>query len=159
MEVSLACSDAEQMADFFERMLGATTVLRGSIGGEPYVRVVLCGVTFVFRQDPSWPGSPDDPRFRNHLGFKVDDLAAAVAELEQRGAQFVFKPDATPAWDRAAEADADEPFVRTTFVAPPLTLESLADGGYHHEVAILRGPDGLLIELNEVRLPAGVDWY
>ena len=48
--------------------------------------------------------------------------------------------------------------MQTTFVAPPLTLETLHEGGYRHDVAILEGPDRLWIELNEVHMPPGVDW-
>ena len=50
-------------------------------------------------------------------------------------------------------------WMQTTFVAPPLTLETLHEGGYRHDVAILEGPDRLWIELNEVHMPPGVDWF
>ena len=36
MEVFLACSDAEEMAMFFERMFDAKVIFKGRMAGEPF---------------------------------------------------------------------------------------------------------------------------
>ena len=59
-------------------MFDGQVIFKGRMAGEPFVRMVACGITFVFREDTDWPGDPVDPRFRNHLGLKVDDLGRAI---------------------------------------------------------------------------------
>ena len=46
----------------------------------------------------------------------------------------------------------------TRFVGP-LTLETLSESGYRNDVVILEGPDHLYVELNEVEMPEGLDWF
>ena len=159
MEVSLACSDAEAMAAFFVQMFDGQVIFKGSMAGEPFVRMVACGITFVFREDTDWPGDPVDPRFRNHLGLKVDDLGRAIDDLEGRGARFALKPEGVAVLQQKDDEGGAGKWMQTTFVAPPLTLETLHEQGYRHDVAILEGPDRLWIELNEVHMPPGIDWF
>ncbi len=158
MEVSLACSNCEKMEEFFSRLFDAKTIFRGRMAGEPFVRMVGCGVTFVFRQETGRPETPPDRHFRNHLGLKVDDLDAAIAELKSRGANFVVEP-AMVAKMQQQKGSSGDPYLVTTYVAEPLSLETIADSGYRHDIAILEGPDRLYIELNEVHMPEGVDWF
>lgn len=158
MEVSLACSDCDEMTRFFERMFDARVIFRGRMMGEPFVRIVACGITFIFRQQTNWAARADDPAFRNHLGLKVADLAGAIAELRARGATFVLDPAMVGRLQKG-RTEGGVPMLETTYVAPPLALERLAESGYRHDVAILEGPDRLYVELNEVHMPTGVDWF
>jgi catechol 2,3-dioxygenase-like lactoylglutathione lyase family enzyme len=158
MEVSLGCSDAEEMAAFFERMFDGKVIFRGRMAGEPFARMVACGITFVFRQETGRGPSPPDPHYRDHLGLKVADMEAAIADLKARGAVFEVEPSMVKGMQQQQQDDG-EPYFVATFVAEPLSLETLGASGYRHDVAIFRGPDGLAIELNEVHMPEGVDWF
>lgn len=158
MEVSLACSDCDEMAAFFERMFDARVIFRGRMMGEPFVRIVACGITFIFRQQADWSARSGDPAFRDHLGLKVTDLRAAIAHLRGRGATFVLDPDMVAKLQKGRTMSGT-PMLETTYVAPPLELERLAESGYRHDVAILEGPDHLYVELNEVHMPPGVGWF
>ena len=81
MEVSLACSDAEAMAAFFVRMFDGQVIFKGSMAGEPFVRMVACGITFVFRK----------LAIATELARQGTSLSAA---LKQAG---VFPRDVSPA--------------------------------------------------------------
>jgi len=156
MEVALGCSDVQAMEDFWVRMFDARVLFRGRMGGEPYARVLACGITLIFRRDPERPlppGPGEERRFNDHLGLRVADLEAAIEELTARGARFVVTPALVRQWKGQGG------FVETTFIAPPLTRERIDAGEYRHDVAILAGPDNLWVELNEVHEPAELGWF
>ena len=158
MEVSLACSDCEEMTAFFQRLFDGKVIFRGRMMGEPFVRIVACGITFIFRQQADWRDKGADQAFRNHLGLKVNDLERAIADLRSRGAEFVLDP-AMVARLQKSRSPGGVAMLETTFVAEPLSLDRLSESGYRHDVAILEGPDHLYVELNEVHMPEGVDWF
>lgn len=161
MEVSLACSDVAEMEAFWVRMFDARVIFRGVMAGEPFSRLVMAGVTLVFRQEtdrPLPPGPGEEFRYNNHLGLRVERLDTAIEALEAKGAQFVLKPASVKQWQQKADA-ASGKFLQTTYIAPPLTRERIDAGEYRHDVAIFVGPDNLWIELNEVREPADTQWF
>ena len=158
MEVSMACSNCEEMAAFFERMFDAKVIFKGRMAGEPFVRIVACGITFIFRQETGRATPPPDPHFRNHLGLKVSDLSGAIADLKSRGARFVVEPEMVAKMQQQ-KGQGGAPYLVTTFVAEPLSVDTIAESGYRHDLAIFEGPDGLYLELNEVHQPQGVDWF
>ncbi|MGH0033642.1 MAG: VOC family protein [Myxococcota bacterium] len=158
MEVSLACSDCEEMVRFFEQIFDAKVIFRGRMMGEPFARIVANGITYAFRQQTDFAAPEADFFFRNHLGVRVADLENAVAALKERGAKFVLDPEMVKGLQKG-KSDGGTPMLETTWVAEPLTLESLPTSGYKNDVAILEGPDHLYIELNEVEMPEGVDWF
>jgi len=158
MEVSLACSDCEAMAAFFERMFDARVIFRGRMMGEPFVRIVANGITYAFRQQTDFTPPPPDFRFRSHLGVRVSSLEKGVAELKARGAKFLLDPERVKQLQKTTDGSGTT-LLETTWVAPPLTLETLPTSGYKNDVAILEGPDNLYIELNEVAMPEGIDWF
>ena len=95
MEVSLACSDCAAMEAFWIKMFDAEVLFRGAIMGEPFTRLMVCGISLLFRQDPAFvapPGPGQERLYRNHLGLRCGDLDAALTDLEARGAQFVLSP-------------------------------------------------------------------
>jgi catechol 2,3-dioxygenase-like lactoylglutathione lyase family enzyme len=160
IEVSMACSDAEAMERFWVELFDARVVFRGLMAGQPFVRLVMPGVSLIFRQDPSFvapPGPGEEWEYRNHLGVRVDDLDRAIADLESRGAKFVL----TPALARRLQQKQQGAmkYLETTYIAPPLTRERITAGEFKHDVAILVGPDNLWVELNQIREPEDTRWY
>lgn len=161
MEVSLACSSAAAMEAFWVRMFDARVIFRGRMAGQPFSRIVACGITLVFRKDSAFvppPGPGQEWEFRNHLGLRVQDLSAAIAALEARGAHFVLTPEKVRELQRQRQ-DAASRYFETEFIAPPLTAERIANGEYHIDVAIMVGPDNLWIELNQVTEPEDTHWF
>lgn len=149
------------MEAFWVRMFDARVLFRGRMFGQPYVRLLACGITLIFREDPAFvapPGPGEERQFRTHLGLRCADLEAAILELEARGAVFVV----TPAVTRQMLATAPPGAIRaveTTYICPPLTRERIDAGEYQHQVALLVGPDHLWIELNQITEPADTGWY
>lgn len=161
IEVSLACSNVTAMEEFWQRMFEGNVIFRGRMLGQPFSRMVACGITLVFREAPDFvppPGPGQEFRFCNHLGLRVRSLEQAIAELESRGAQFVLTPQKVRELQRMKQ-DETSKYLETTYIAPPLTAERIAHGEYGIEVAILVGPDNLWIELNEVKEPADTGWF
>lgn len=161
MEVSMACTSVAAMEDFFTRMLDGKVIFRGTMAGLPFSRMIVAGVTLVFREDPNLPvpaGPGVEFQYNEHLGFRVQSLDAAIAELQAKGAQFVLTPALVREWQQKRDPQTGR-FLQTTFIAPPLTRERIDAGEYRHDVAIFVGPDNLWIELNEVYEPADTQWF
>ncbi len=161
IELSYACSDVVAHERFWCDLFDAQVIFRGTIMGEPFSRVVACGVSLVFREDPDFvapAGAGEERAWRNRIGLRVDDLDASVAALEAKGARFVLTPEQVRAYQRATGDDGTK-MVCSTYIAPPLTAERIADGEFAHEVAILVGPDNVWVELNQIKEPADTRWY
>lgn len=161
IELSYACSDVEAQERFWCDLFDARVIFRGHIMGEPFSRILACGISLVFREDPDFvaPAGPGEERaWRDHIGLRVDDLDAAVAALEAKGARFALTPAQVRASEQAAEG-AGRKVVESTFIAPPLTAERIARGEFDHQVAILAGPDNVWVELNQITEPADTRWY
>lgn len=162
MEIVLPCSDLGATEAFFAHMFDARTLVRGrdADADAPFCLLAVGGVTLRFIQVAGFqppPGPGTERTFLNHVGFRVDDLEAALAELSARGARFVVTPALVRQWRASAGGGAG--FVDTHFIAPPLTRARIDAGEFTHEVAILAGPDNLWIELNEVHEPPDVRWF
>jgi catechol 2,3-dioxygenase-like lactoylglutathione lyase family enzyme len=161
IEVSLACSDAAKMERFWQDMFDGQTIFRGRMLGYPFVRMIACGITLVFREYPGFeppPGPGKEFRFENHLGLRVPDLEQAIADLEARGAQFVLTPAKVREFQKMRKDDGQK-YLETDYMAPPLTAERLAAGDFRIDVAILVGPDNLWVELNEIHEPDDTQWF
>jgi glyoxylase I family protein len=88
--VAVICSDYALSKDFYVNRLGLTVVrevyrvernsykLDLSVGGLYQIEL------FSFENPPERPSRPESRGLR-HLAFEVDDVAAAVAELNARG--------------------------------------------------------------------------
>jgi len=161
IELSIACSNVSIMEAFWEKMFGGKTIFRGRIMGKPYSRIIACGITLVFRENPHFklpPGPGEEYSFNNHIGLRVKDLDSAISELEARGAQFVLTPAKIKEWMDQKQDDGRE-FMETDFIAPPLSAERIANGEYKIDVAIMVGPDNLWIELNQIQEPKDTGWF
>jgi len=161
MEVSLASRDVRAQEDFWVKMFGARVIFRGKMMSQPFTRLLACGITLIFREDPELvlpPGPGEERQFRQHLGLRVDDLDQAIAELEAKGAKFVMTPALVKQYQQARQSTGS-PYLETDFIAAPLTRERIASGEFRHDVAILVGPDNVWIELNAIREPPDTRWY
>jgi catechol 2,3-dioxygenase-like lactoylglutathione lyase family enzyme len=161
IEVSLATRDVQAQEDFWRKMFGATVIFRGAMLGERFSRVLACGITLVFREQsdlPLPPGPGEEFHFRQHLGLRVADLEASIADLQAKGATFVMTPAMVRQFQQSRQQGGDK-YLVTDFIAAPLTAERIAAGEFRHDVAIFVGPDNLWIELNEIHEPEDTQWY
>lgn len=161
IELSMPCTDVTAMETFWSHYFGGEVIFRGRMLGQPFSRMLVCGVTLVFREDPDYappPGPGQEFMFRDHLGFRVRDLDESIAALEALGAQFVLTPERVKALQQMRDDDGD-PFLQTDYAKAPLTTERLAQGEFKTRVAIMVGPDNIWVELNEIREPADARWF
>lgn len=108
--IHLRSPDPEATADFYRRMFGAevtkSTYPAGSqYAGKPKLAMVLGGQTVLIHPPhPTKPNAaPEAPYFGiEHIGLNVDDIDAAAAELEAKGADFMQKPAPTATGNRNA---------------------------------------------------------
>ncbi len=180
IEVSLTCSDCESMEKFWVDLFDAKVIFRGYMLGQPFTRLLVCGISLIFRQNPNFQaplGPGKEFLFENHLGLRVHDLDASIAELESKGAHFVLSPaivrqlQKTPmpqeggqeedhvSKSQDGKSQSNRKYLETTYIAPPLTAQRIASGEFKHDVAILVGPDNLWIELNQIKEPTDTAWY
>ncbi len=115
--VHLRTTDQEAMAQWFERMLGAS-VKRSMQNGKPRIDLELGGAKIFLAQVSPGDGVNPPPvtpyRGLDHFGLKVANVDAFAAELKAKGVEFTREPT-TP-----------RPGIRLCFI---------------------RGPEGISIEL------------
>ena len=93
--IHLRSPDPEATAQFYERMFGAQ-IIRATVQGKPRIDVLLGGMNIFIA--PVAPGDavappPHTPyQGLDHFGLVVPNLAAAVAELRAKGAEFTMQP-------------------------------------------------------------------
>lgn len=161
IEVSMACSNLAEMELFWERMFSGKVIFRGKMMGFPFNRMIVCGITLVFIEDPEYkapPGPGQEFMFRNHLGLRVKDLEKTVEELQAKGANFVLTPQKVREF-RQMQQDDGRKCLETEYIAPPLTAERIANGEFKMDVAIMSAPDNLWIELNQIQEPEDTHWF
>src|SRR5690606_25533559 len=99
--IHLRCHDCEAMARFFETMFGADVTRdvypAGTLyPGQPRVRMVVGGqsvLTAPRHPDDAMTPAPAFPYYGlEHMGFTVDDVDAACAELRAKGAEIAVGP-------------------------------------------------------------------
>jgi predicted enzyme related to lactoylglutathione lyase len=85
--------DANELADFYRRLLGWTTRTEepGWVVIQPSASDQAHGGTLSFQTEsryvrPVWPAGPGDQQMMMHLEIKVDDLEASVAHAVAQGA-------------------------------------------------------------------------
>lgn len=153
-EVQETVPDAGAAATFFERMLDGEVLFRGEMVGLPFVKMKVGDLTLVLIEDAAAARPPDPFGYvRRHLGFRVRDLDRAMAELVARGAEFVVTPAAV---DERRRRGGKE-WVRIDHARAP--LDASTSDRYRFRVAIFKGPGGLFLELNELTMPADIDWH
>lgn len=94
--VTIDCSDAGRLADFYAALTGGEVTYRDDESG--HAQTSVHGATLNFQRvhsytPPQWPGQEHPQQF--HLDFQVDDVAAAVEHATGLGAmQAIEQPGA-----------------------------------------------------------------
>ena len=98
--VHIICEDLDAVAAYFRRVFGAEEVFRDEhFHGAPNAVLRLGGVRLFLRgvrpEESPAPSAADSIMGLDHFSLAVDDVAAAAAELEGRGAEFIREPGAS----------------------------------------------------------------
>jgi catechol 2,3-dioxygenase-like lactoylglutathione lyase family enzyme len=93
--IHLRSLDPEKAAQFYVEMLGATLRSRSFHGEALRVVIDLGGVQLFIEQVPPQTPMPPLPPFFGieHIGLRVENLNAVVADLRSKGARFVVEPN------------------------------------------------------------------
>lgn len=94
--IHLRSPNAEETAQWYERMFGAEIIRSVQSDGRPRLDLNLGGVAVFIAQVPDEHAiaPPPEPPYLGleHLGLRVDGIDAVVAELKQKGAEFTVEP-------------------------------------------------------------------
>jgi catechol 2,3-dioxygenase-like lactoylglutathione lyase family enzyme len=88
--VHLNSADVGAAVDFYVNVFGGEKTAEAEIAGTKMVVVEFGGVRFLIN-DKAPTGGPAGTSV-DHIGFRVDDMEAAAAELKSRGAEFMLEP-------------------------------------------------------------------
>jgi catechol 2,3-dioxygenase-like lactoylglutathione lyase family enzyme len=90
--VHLKTPDPEEMAQWFEKMLGAE-IVRTMPDGKPRIDVKLGGANIFIAESPGHNAPPEIPyRGLEHFGLLVSGIDAVAAELKAKGVEFTKEP-------------------------------------------------------------------
>ncbi len=95
--VHIICEDLDAVAGWFRRVFGAEEVFRDEhFHGAPNAVLSLGAARLFLRgvrpEESPAPSAADSIMGLDHFSLAVDDVAAAAAELEARGADFIRRP-------------------------------------------------------------------
>jgi lactoylglutathione lyase len=94
--IHLRSPNAEETAQWYERMFGAEIIRSIQSDGRPRIDLNLGGVAVFIAQVPAEQaiGEPPQPPYLGleHIGLRVEGIDAVVAELKQKGAEFTVEP-------------------------------------------------------------------
>ena len=94
--VHLMSHDAMAAGDYYERMFGAELVASKGANGLPRANMMLGDqvilISTVAENVTQTVSGPHSCLGLDHIGIAVDDLPAAIADLEAKGAEFLMKP-------------------------------------------------------------------
>ena len=94
--VHLMSHDAMAAGAYYQRMFGAELEPSKGANGLPRANLTLGGqvilISTVTKEVSRTAAGPHSCLGLDHIGLGVDDLPAAIAELEAKGAEFLMKP-------------------------------------------------------------------
>lgn len=94
--IHLRSPNAEETAQWYERMFGAEIIRSIQSDGRPRIDLNLGGVAVFIAQVPAEQavGEPPQPPYLGleHIGLRVKGIDAVVTELKQKGAEFTVEP-------------------------------------------------------------------
>ena len=92
--IHLRSRDPMATAQYFNKMFDAKILESVQSDGQPRIDLDVNGlIIFIAKADESVPTGPVEPHLGlDHFGFRVDNLAEAVKELKERGAEFSVEP-------------------------------------------------------------------
>jgi len=88
--VHLNSADVGAAADFYVEKFGGTNAGEFEVAGTNITIVDFEGVRLLLNDKA--PSSPPAGSSMDHIGFRVDDLDAAAADLKDKGAEFLMEP-------------------------------------------------------------------
>ncbi len=92
--IHLRSRDPMATAQYFNKMFDAKILESVQSDGQPRIDLDVNGlIIFIAKADESVPTGPVEPHLGlDHFGFRVDNLAEAVKELKEKGAEFAVEP-------------------------------------------------------------------
>ena len=92
--IHLRSRDPMATAQYFNKMFDAKIPETVQSDGQPRIDLDVNGLMiFIAKADESTPAGPREPHLGlDHFGFRVDNLAEAVADLKSKGAEFASEP-------------------------------------------------------------------
>jgi catechol 2,3-dioxygenase-like lactoylglutathione lyase family enzyme len=144
--VGLTVSDLDRSIGFYTGVFGYRLLRRTTINAYLHLGEDLLELMQGSEPAPPEPSSPEEWQARlfgapglNHVGFRVDDLDAAIRELEARGGRLVVPPvEFEPQITEVAATESD----KLRRAAAPI-------GRTAWRIAMFADPDGTLLELLE----------
>lgn len=145
--VGITVTDLDRSINFYTGVFGFLVLRRTTLNA--YLHLGEDLLELILASEPRLPERPadapawHDEMFRrvglNHIGFRVDDMDAAVAEIEARGGRLVVPPwKFTPQIEHAVEHESEKLYR----AARPRVSDSW-------QVAVFADPDGTMLELLE----------
>jgi catechol 2,3-dioxygenase-like lactoylglutathione lyase family enzyme len=145
--VGLAVTDLGRSIDFYTGVFGFEVLRKTPINAYLHLDEELLELMQASTTDPpaepATSGAWQERMFShvglNHVGFRVDDLDAAITEIEQRGGRLVVPPfEFTPDVESVLNVDSDK-----------LRRASRPVRGDSWRIAVFADPDGTMLELLE----------
>ena len=94
--IHLMSHDAMAAGAYYEKMFGATLVASKGANGLPRANMTLGDqfilISTVLENVTQEASGPHSCLGLDHIGIAVDNLPAAIADLEAKGAEFLMKP-------------------------------------------------------------------
>jgi catechol 2,3-dioxygenase-like lactoylglutathione lyase family enzyme len=94
--IHLRSPNAEETAQWYERMFGAEVIRSIQSDGRPRIDLNLGGMAVFIAQvsREQVVGDPPEPPYLGleHIGLRVEGIDAVVAELKQKGVEFTVEP-------------------------------------------------------------------
>jgi lactoylglutathione lyase len=94
--VHLRSPDPDATAAYYERMFGARIIKSVMSNGLPRTDLEIGGVMFFIAQVPADAPLSEKPEGSfvglDHMGLRVQNIDAVVAELKAKGAEFTVEP-------------------------------------------------------------------
>jgi len=94
--IHLRSPNAEETAQWYERMFGAEIIRSVQSDGRSRIDLNLGGVAVFIAQVPeeNAVAAPPQPPYLGleHIGLRVEGIDTVVAELKQKGAEFTVEP-------------------------------------------------------------------
>jgi glyoxylase I family protein len=142
--VGLVVSDLNRSLEFYMQVIGFSVLRRTDVNAYLYLGTEL--LELIQAVDPAVAPVPTGqyPHRLNgsgsmHLGFRVPDMVEALARLELLGGELISPPRR---WEQTIEFAADVDDDKLKRAARP-------SGNSHWTIAVLRDPDGAMLELVE----------
>jgi catechol 2,3-dioxygenase-like lactoylglutathione lyase family enzyme len=142
--VGLVVSDLNRSLEFYMQVIGFSVLRRTDVNAYLYLGTEL--LELIQAVDPAVAPVPTGqyPHRLNgpgnmHLGFRVPDMVEALSRLELLGGELISPPRR---WEQNIEFAADVDDDKLKRAARPI-------GNSYWTIAVLRDPDGAMLELVE----------